>query len=222
MCNITSHGATCVHRHIYWPWPCTLWRCRGCPAPPRSPLTTAPGCCASVAFIKHKKTIKFSLDAAPPGSFHTCVGRRWRFSRHDRGFSDERLRRGVVFDALDRHLGPSVISHHHIWGEQKEEMKNWRLQQLWSFRIKTLAHLRTLPCRWSAVVSDPFCSGPNHLQREDDTVRLWSILLQECEGNSELKCKICTAVLIHVRRRWRRRSWGSKFLFASLVPPWHL
>lgn len=43
-----------------------------------------------------------------------CGGGGGGFLRHDRGLRDERLRRGVVFDTLDRHLGPSVVSHHHI------------------------------------------------------------------------------------------------------------
>lgn len=35
-------------------------------------------------------------------------------SRHDGGLGDEGLRRGVIFDALDRHLVPSVVSDHHV------------------------------------------------------------------------------------------------------------
>lgn len=35
-------------------------------------------------------------------------------SRHDGGLGDESLRRGVIFDALDRHLVPSVVSHQHV------------------------------------------------------------------------------------------------------------
>lgn len=105
-----------------------------------------------------------------------------RVLRHDRGLSDERLRCGVILDTLDCHLGPSVVSHHHIWrGQRQVKFKHnihgdpglcyygsdvWKLNDA-EILVKTIPHLQTPLCQWSAGVSAPFCSRPSRLPRED-------------------------------------------------------
>lgn len=97
------------HWAAVWPWPCILWRCKGCPSPPRSHPATAPGCCASAACRHEEKRKRLGWER---------LGWIWALElilRHDWGLGDESLRCRIIFDTFDCHSGPPVVSQYHIY-----------------------------------------------------------------------------------------------------------
>lgn len=81
------------------------------------------------------------------------------FLRHDRRFSDEGLRRSVVFYALHSNFCPSVIPNHDVW----KHNQSW-LHQLKPKRLHLeVTHLQTLLFQWPAEAGGPFCSSTSHL-----------------------------------------------------------